>query len=157
ANTRRSYAIAWTDFCTWCAEHGLAPLPAAPETVGLYLADRAPTHRPATLRLRLVAIGQAHRLQGHSLDPRHPAVREVWAGIRRQHGTAPRQSTAATSEVLRDALRQLARRPGLQPLRDRALLLVGFAAALRRSELVALDLADLRHVSEGLVLTLRRS
>ncbi|MGK7871607.1 tyrosine-type recombinase/integrase, partial [Falsiroseomonas sp. E2-1-a20] len=140
-STRRSYAIAWTDFCRWCAEHGLAPLPAAPETVGLFLADRAQTLRPASLRLRLVAIGQAHRLQGHALDPRHPAIREVWAGIRRQHGTAPRQSTAATSEVLR----------------DRALLLVGFAAALRRSELVALDAADLRPVPEGVVLTLRRS
>jgi integrase len=156
-STRRSYAIAWTDFCRWCDARGLTPLPAAPETVGLFLADRAQTHRPASLRLRLVAIGQAHRLQGHSLDPRHPAVREVWAGIRRQHGTAPRQATAATSEVLRDALRELARRPGLRALRDRALLLVGFAAALRRSELVALDLADVRSVPEGLVLTLRRA
>jgi integrase len=156
-STRRSYAIAWRDFCQWCADRGLAPLPAAPETVGLYLADQAATHRPATLRLRLVAIGQAHRLQGHSLDPRHPAVREVWAGIRRTHGTAPRQSTAATSEVLRDALRALAQQPGLRPLRDRALLLVGFAAALRRSELVALDAADFRPVPEGVVLTLRRS
>jgi integrase len=156
-STRRSYAIAWRDFCRWCADRGLAPLPAAPATVGLYLADRAATHRPATLRLRLVALGQAHRLQGHSLDPRHPAIREVWAGIRRQHGTAPRQATAATSEVLRDALRELAKRPGLRPLRDRALLLVGFAAALRRSELVALDAADLRPVPEGLVLTLRHS
>ncbi len=156
-STRRSYAIAWADFCAWCAGHGLAPLPAAPESVGLYLADRAQSHRPASLRLRLVAIGQAHRLQGHSLDPRHPAVRDVWAGIRRQHGTAPLQKTAATSEVLRDALRELARRPGLRPLRDRALLLVGFAAALRRSELVALDLADFRPVPEGVVLTLRRS
>jgi integrase len=156
-STRRSYATAWTDFRRWCDARGLAALPAAPETVGLYLADQAQTHRVATLRLRLVAIGQAHRLRGHALDPRHPAVRDVWAGIRRHHGTAPQQTTAATSEVLRDALRELARRPGLRALRDRALLLVGFAAALRRSELVALDLADLRHVPEGLVLTLRRA
>jgi hypothetical protein len=149
-NTRRSTAIAWRDFCQWCAARGLLALPASPETVGLYLADRAQTHRPATLRLRLVAIGQAHRLQGHSLDLRHPAVREVWAGIRRAHGTAPRQATAATSEVLRDALRALARRPGLRPLRDRQQYChrqaVGRAFLTRRSSLPTI-IALLHHIA----------
>lgn len=157
ANTRRAYAGAWADFLAWCEARALIPLPAAPETVGLYLADRAQTHRVATLRLRLVAIGETHRLRGHALDTRHPAIRDVWAGIRRTHGTAPKQKSAATSDVIRDAVRELARLPGLRPLRDRALLLVGFAAALRRSELTALDVADLRFVPEGLVLMLRRS
>lgn len=156
-NTRRSYATAWADFLSWCGDRGLMTLPAAPETVGLYLADRARTHRIASLRLRLVAIGEAHRLQGHAVDPRHPAVRDVWAGIRRAHGTAPQQKTAATSDVIRDAVRELAKGDGPRVLRDQALLLIGFAAALRRSELVALDVADLRFVPEGVVVTLRRS
>ena len=82
----------------------------------------------------------------------------MWAGIRRTHGTAPgRKIAAATTDVLRDAVRGLARAPGPRALRDRAMLLVGFAAALRRSELVALDVRDLRFAPEGLVLTLRRS
>ena len=106
--------------------------------------------------MRLVAIGQAHRLQGHRLDQQHPAIRETMKGIRRLHGTAPSKKAAADVMVLRDALSELAKIPSPRALRDRALLLVGFAGALRRSELVALDLADIRFVPEGVVLTLRR-
>jgi integrase len=104
-----------------------------------------------------VAIGQAHRLAGHRLDARHPAIRETLKGIRRSHGTAPAKKDAATSTIIRDAVDRLAQRPGLLSLRNRALLLVGFAAALRRSELVALDVADLAFSAEGVVLTLRRA
>jgi integrase len=107
--------------------------------------------------MRLVAIGQAHRLAGHRLDTGHPAIRETMKGIRRTHGTAAAKKDAAVSAVIRDAVDVLAKQPGLRPLRDRALLLVGFAAALRRSELVALDVADVAFVAEGLLLTLRRA
>jgi integrase len=152
-----SYQAAWQDFIAWCEAAGLPSLPAVPETVGTFLAARASTHKTASLGLRLVAIGQAHRLAGHRLDIRHPAIRETMKGIHRTHGTAPAKKDAAVSAVIRDAVDALAKRPGLRPLRDRALLLVGFAAALRRSELVALDVADVAFVPEGLILTLRRS
>jgi integrase len=155
-NTKRAYAAAWADFTAWCAEVGRVSLPASPETVGTFLAARAGTHKAASLDMRLVAIGQAHRLKGHPLDARHPAIRETMKGIRRTHGTAPAKKAAAVVDVLRDAISELAKVPGPRALRDRALLLVGFAGALRRSELVALDVADLRFVAEGLVLTLRR-
>jgi integrase len=157
ANTRRAYRAAWQDFIAWCEAAGLPPLPAVPETVGTFLAARASTHKTASLGLRLVAIGQAHRLAGHRLDICHPAIRETMKGIRRTYGTAPAKKDAAVSAVIRDAVDALAKRPGPRPLRDRALLLVGFAAALRRSELVALDVADVAFVPEGLILTLRRS
>jgi integrase len=78
-------------------------------------------------------------------------------GIRRRHGTAPAKKEAAVSDVIRDAIGVLVKRPGLRPLRDRALLLIGFAAALRRSELVALDVADVVFEREGMILTLRRA
>ena len=132
------------------------PLPAAPEVVGTYLAERASTHKAASLNMRLVAISQAHRLQGHRLDRQHPAIRETMKGIRRTHGTAPAKKAAADVVVLRDAVSEIAKLSGPRALRDRALLLVGFASALRRSELVALDVADIRFIAEGAVLTLRR-
>lgn len=156
-NTRRAYGAAWSDFTAWCAQHDLVPLPALPPVVGCYLADRAQSHKVASLRLRLVAIAEAHRLQGHALDTRAPAIRDVWAGIRRAHGTAPAQKAAATSEIIRDLVRVVAREDGVRALRDRALVLIGFAAALRRSELVALDIADIQFRAEGVVLRLRRS
>lgn len=156
-NTKRAYRAAWADFASWCGMTGLSPLPASPETVGTFLAQRAPTHKAASLNMRLAAIGQAHRLAGYRLDAGHPAIRETMKGIRRQHGTAVKKKDAATSTVIRDAVDRLAQMPGLRPLRDRALLLVGFAAALRRSELVALDVADLAFVAEGLILALRKA
>lgn len=157
ANTRRAYRAAWADFVAWCGEEGVHALPASPEAVGNFLAARAATLRASTLSLRLVAIGQAHRLAGLRLDTGHPAIRETLRGIRRQLGTAPTKRNAATTTVVRDIADSLARQDGLRALRDRALLLVGFAAALRRSELVALDVEDLRFVPDGVVLTLRRS
>jgi integrase len=135
----------------------LAPLLAEPSTVGLYLNDRAATHKVASLRLRLVAVVEAHRLRGHVLDTRHPAIRDVCTGIRRTLGTAPAQKAAATGDIVRDIVRPLTSAAGLRALRDRALVLVGFAAALRRSELVALDVADIGFVAEGAVLTIRQA
>ena len=116
----------------------------------------ADTHKAASLNMRLVAIRQAHRLAGFTLDAQSPAIREVMKGIRRTKGTAVTKKAAAEVDVLRDAVVKLRDIPGPRALRDRALLLVGFAAALRRSELVALDLADVAFVPEGMVLTLRR-
>lgn len=156
-NTRRAYRAAWADFLAWCEEQGVPALPASPEAVGNFLAARAATLKTSSLNLRLVAIGQAHRLKGFRLDTGHPAIRETLRGIRRQLGTAPTKRNAATTTVLRDIADSLARQDSLRALRDRALLLVGFAAALRRSELVALDVEDLRFVPDGVVLTLRRS
>lgn len=156
-NTRRAYKAAWQDFAAWCSANGCEVLPAAPETVGTFLAARASTHKAASLNLRLVAIGQAHRMAGHRLDLAHPTIRETMKGIRRQHGTATTKKAAAVSAIIRDVVDVLVKQQGLRPLRNRALLLIGFAAALRRSELVALDVADLRFAPEGLVLTLRRS
>ena len=155
-NTKRAYRAAWADFTSWCEAEGLAVLPAAPETVGNFLAARAGTHKAASLNMRLVAIGQAHRLKGHALDTRHPAIRETMKGIRRTHGTAPAKKAAVVVDLLRDAIAELAKAPGPRALRDRAMLLVGFAAALRRSELVAIDAEDVQQVADGIVITLRR-
>ncbi|HEY3451809.1 MAG TPA: site-specific integrase [Myxococcales bacterium] len=154
--TLAAYQADWRTFTTWCQAHGLPFLPAAPQTVALYLADRAQLGRkPATLARELAAISQAHKTAGHE-SPRGAArVREVLAGIRRTHGTAQRRVSPLLPGDLRALVRTLPE--GLLGVRDRALLLVGFAGALRRSELAALAVEDLVFNSDGLELTLRRS
>lgn len=154
-NTLRAYRADWRHFVAWCAEHRLEALPAAPEAVALYLVDLARTRRVATLQRRLSSISRAHRLAGAPSPTQAAVVRETWAGIRRAKGVAPTQVAPAATAELRRMVTTLDDSP--IGLRDRALLLLGFAGALRRSELVALDAGDVDHVDEGLVVTLRRA
>jgi site-specific recombinase XerD len=146
----------WTDFKHfggWAQARGLAIMPAAPETVAAYLAaEAARGAKVSTIGRRCAAIRYFHsRYPNPTADER---VKVVMRGIRRTHGVAPRRVTPATA----DRIIALAPRPDgtLTDLRDRALLLLGFAGAFRRSELVALDLADIEAVPEGLRVTIRR-
>ncbi|MEI8180918.1 hypothetical protein [Aestuariivirga sp.] len=132
-NTRRAYRAAWADFVGWCEERQLEALPASEATVGLFLADRAATLKNASLRMRLVAIARAHRTKGLHLDTKAPQIRDVLQGIARTHGTAVKKKAAATLDIVRDVARVLAGDDTLRSLRDRAIVLLGFAAALRRS------------------------
>lgn len=155
--TRDAYRYQCARFEAWCEEYGLVPLPAAPGTVALYLtawADDGGT--VASLAQALAAISEAHSALGHPSPRKAPEVREVWKGIRRRLGTAPARRVAP---VVVAELRQLVSvldetRIGR---RDRALLTLGFAAALRRSELVALDVEDLRFTPDGLETLIRKS
>ena len=130
-------------------------LPAVPQTLAAYLADLALTDRPSTIGRKLAAIAVAHRDAGLESPTEHGMVKRRLAGIRREKGSAPHQKTALSVEDLR---RMMAPQDtSLLDRRDRALILLGFAAALRRSELVGLRCDDLRIEEKGLVLTLRRS
>lgn len=153
--TWRAYAADWRCFTTWCADHGRASLPAAPDTVAAYLACLAERRKPSTLARRIASIAQAHSAAGHDSPTTSAEVRLVWSGIRRSLGVSTRQAQAATIDVVRRMVDALDDRP--IGVRDRALLLLGFAGALRRSELVALDAADLTPVVEGLAVRLRAS
>ena len=150
ANTRRAYHSDWAHFAAWAADRLLAALPAEPATLALYLTDCAATLAVATLTRRLAAISQAHQIAGYSSPAQHEHVRSVMKGIRRAKGTAQRQASAATTPVLKAMI--VALPDSKSGLRDRALLLVGFAGALRRSELVSLDVADVQFVSEGAII-----
>jgi len=139
----------------WCTAEDRDALPATPQTVGAYLAALAPRYALATLRRRLAAIARAHRAGGHHLDCAHPAVRETLRGIARRHGVPQRRAAAlATPEV-----RRLVAGCGddLAGLRDRALLLLGYAAALCRGELAAVAVEDVRFTADGIELLLPRS
>ncbi|MBI5164358.1 MAG: tyrosine-type recombinase/integrase [Magnetospirillum sp.] len=154
AATKRGYASDWRDFSAWCHDVGERPLPAAPAAVGRYLAARAGDLKPSTLKRRLAAIIVAHRAAGYALDGRTPAIADVLAGIRRTLGTAPAQKEALSTEDI--GLMASVQPPSLTGLRDRAVILLGFAGAFRRSELAALTTRDLLWTSDGLAVTVRR-
>src|SRR6266481_8298681 len=155
--TRLGYASDWRTFTAWCDRLSVSSLPAAPETVALYIADLAESHKPATVSRHMAAIAAAHKACGKEspASMRHGAVASVWQGIKRTHGTAQNAKAPVLIDDLRAMIQKL--RSGLIGTRDRALLLVGFAGAFRRSELVALDVEDVQFTSDGLVVTLRRS
>jgi integrase len=155
AHTVRAYRSDWRDFEAWCKAHGLIPLPAAPETVTLYLTTLAETHKVGTIQRRVSAISQAHQAAGHEPPTRAMAVRTLLAGIRRAKGTAPNAKAPVLTADVRAMLGTL--KNGLLGARDRALVLIGFAGAFRRSELVGLDVSDVEFTPEGLVVALRRS
>lgn len=158
--TRRAYTREWQAFVGWCATKGLPSLPAAPSALAAYLAalvDGTVTGRarkPAGIELALSAIAAAHKASGHD-SPREAAeVRAVRAGIRRTLGTAQRQVAPLVVAELRRVLAALP--DTLLGRRDRALLLVGWAGAFRRSALVSLNVADLAFGAEGVAVTVRR-
>jgi site-specific recombinase XerD len=155
-NTWKAYQSDLRHFSTWCEEHGLdVQLPVRPSTVAAYLADFAGTHKTSTLQRRLYALSALHKAASHASPAEAPEVQAVWAGIKRTHRTAPTKKAPATTKVMARLVRPLG--DSLIDVRDRALLLIGYAGAFRRSELVALDVEDITEVDDGLRITLARS
>jgi len=154
-NTLRGYRADWGDFCGWCESHTLCPLPASAEVVASYIAECAGHLKVGSVQRRLNAIAEAHKAMGVE-SPTHTAtVRNTMKGIRRVKGTVQTQKTAALTDDVRAMLD--ATDAGIIGTRDRAIILLGFASAFRRSELVALDVADCIFSRDGLTVTLRRS
>jgi integrase len=155
-STQALYRYDFEAFVAWCEAQALLAMPAAPDTVALYLTFRVETGWKAlTIGRALTGISQAHKAAGFASPRSALIVQEVLKGIRRKHGAAPVQK----APILLDDLKAMVRtvRPGLIGLRDRAMLLLGFAGAFRRSELAFLDVSDLAFSAAGLEVTLRRS
>ncbi len=154
--TERAYAHDWADFAAFCGRHGLAPLPAAPQTLALYLKaletqrSRSPAGLAAgtvglslpTLRRRLAAIASRHAIAGLETPTDHPLVRKLLRRYSRSRGTVAKKKEPLLIERLPTLL--MAMPDDLAATRDRALLLLGYAGAFRRAELVALDAEQLR-------------
>jgi site-specific recombinase XerD len=154
--TRRAYRSDFEIFRAWCASRGASALPATAESVAAFLACEVQRGiRPSTIGRRVAAIRYAHKLADHPVPTDSEVVKATVRGIRRTLGTAPHKKTPATAE--RIIAMALATGDGLKGLRDRALLLLGFAGAFRRSELVALDCADIEESETGLKITIRHS
>lgn len=155
ANTLKAYAKDWAAFARWCRMRGADPLPASPELIGLYIADLAAlqckaqspsafrpqsTSQPlsvSSIERRLSGLTWGYAQRGERLDRKDRHIASVLAGIRRKHARPPTQKEAILPEDLRDMLGTLPH--DLRGLRDRAILLIGFAGGLRRSEIVSLD------------------
>lgn len=154
-STLRGYRADWRHFCEWCQAHGTAALPATPESVAAYIAECAGRLKVGSIQRRLNAIAEAHKAMGLESPTTAGIVRNTLKGIRRTLGTA----TTPKAPTLTDDIRAMvdAADAGLIGARDRALILLGFAGAFRRSELVALDIEDCAFGKDGLTVTLRRS
>ena len=142
-STLKAYAKDWAHFARWCRLRGADPLPASPQLIGLYIADlaapagKAPALSVPSIERRLSGLTWGYAQRGDRLDRKDRHIASVLAGIRRKHGRPPAQKEAILPEDLRDMLATLPH--DLRGLRDRAILLIGFAGGLRRSEIVGID------------------
>ena len=160
--TRRAYASRLKRFFAWCLTEGVSTaFPTSPEVLAAYVASLADSGAaPATVEQILAAIAAAHRAEGISSPTETLLVKKTLKGYRREHGAAPKKKDAATVEVVRMLL-DATRGDTTKGIRDAAILALGFAGAFRRSELSALDIADLKWTVRGseevLVINVRRS
>ena len=174
-NTRKAYAADWKHFSAWCRRSNLAPLPPHPPTVGLYItacasgsasgtAERGTkANSVSTVERRLSSLSWNYAQRGLSLDRRDRHIATVMAGIRNSHARPPVQKEAIMAEDI-IAMTETLDRGSLRGLRDRAMLLIGFAGGLRRSEIVGLDLKTdqtedgrgwIEILDKGMLVTLR--
>jgi site-specific recombinase XerD len=155
-NTRRAYRSALAAFVEWCAARNASSLPAAPGTVAAYLAGLADQGRKvSTIQIHAAAIGHAHRLSGLASPLSDEGVKATLRGIRRTIGVAAQGKRPLTAELIAKVLRKLP--DTLAGKRDRALIALGFAAALRRSEIVGLTIGQIERTPKGLFVHLGKT
>jgi site-specific recombinase XerD len=159
-NTSKTYGSALSAYVSWCAEMGLQPIPASGETVVRYLTARAETLKVSSLNVALAAITAAHRETGHGADwsaTDLPGVRAFMRGLRRKKAEDGETTEKKMYLTLEEIRRGLAGEDTTLTLRARALVLLGFFSALRRSELVLLRVSDVKQIPGGLQLLIRAS
>ena len=159
-NTVRAYKSDFNDFGIFCAQNGFKSLPSDPKIVSLYLTHLSTKDaKMSTLKRRLVSIGVIHKLKGHYLDTKHPAIIENIMGIKRRKGSFQK----AKKPILINSLKKIInvidqqKKEEIKKLRDRSIILIGFSGGFRRNEIVSLDYQDLDFVSEGLKINLKKS
>lgn len=172
-NTKKAYLSDWEDFVFWCHSKRLNPIPAIPQAVAVYLVSRAKYEwvnkkgkkqlplKISSLERRLTSINQAHKLMNRPFDKHHPELQEVWKGLKKHLGIVRKCKEPILIDDLRKMMEAiLVEKNGSKRLigiRDRSLLLIGFVGAFRRSEIVGLNIEDVKFTREGVVVNLRRS
>lgn len=155
-STRRAYAMDWQRFVSWTDQMGYNCLPANPETVALFLAAMNETSKkPSTIIRAATVISQAHKLADMESPTNSPIVKGVLKGIRRTRGVATKKARPITIDELRKINDSFL--PYMKDKRNKSLILLGWCAALRRSEIVQINVDDIEFVESGMVLTVRKS
>ena len=159
-NTLRAYKSDFHDFGLFCVKNSFKSLPTEPRIVSLYLTYlSAKNIKISTIKRRLVSIGVVHKLKGHYLDTKHPSIIENIMGIKRRKGTIQKAKKPLLINDLKKLINVIdnQKKNEIKILRDRSIILIGFAGGFRRNEIVSLDFDDLEFVSEGLKIRLKRS
>ena len=162
SNTIRAYKSDFKDFGAFCAKNGFKPLPTEPKIVSLYLTHLSiKDAKMSTLRRRLVSIGVIHKLKNHYLDTKHPIIIENLMGIKRKKGSYQKGKKPILLNHLKLIIEAIDKdtsdEAGIRKLRDKTIILLGFAGGFRRVELISIDFEDLEFVSEGVKIFIRRS
>ena len=159
-NTIRAYKSDFKDFGLFCAKNGFKSLPTEPKIVSLYMTHLAiKDAKMSTLRRRLVSIGVIHKLKGHYLDAKHPLIIENLMGIKRRKGNYQKGKKPILINQLKAIVNVIdnEKTEEIKKLRDKTIILIGFAGGFRRIELVSIDYEDLEFVPEGVKIIIRRS
>ncbi|MBD1140717.1 site-specific integrase [Pelagibacterales bacterium SAG-MED39] len=152
-NTLRAYQSDFKDFSAFCLKNGLSPMPTQPKIIALYITHLSKSSKFSTLKRRIASISVIHKLKGHYLDTKHPIIMENLHGIKRTLGSRQK----AKKPILINDLKLIIKVIDQEQLRDKALILVGFAGGFRRSELVNICYDDIEFVTEGVKILIKRS
>lgn len=155
-STKRSYAHSINHFMAWCEAYGLCPLPATPETLMLYITDISKDIAPSTIDKRMAAISQAHQAKGYDVPNYDYRVRNLLSGIKKKTGYEPKSKKAISLDNIK-AMVDLIDDKTLQGLRDKLIILLGFALATRRGELAEVKIEDIEWKDKGIVVKVYES
>ena len=152
-NTLRAYQSDFKDFSLFCTKNGFSSMPTQPKIIALYITNLSKSCKFSTLKRRIASISVIHKLKGHYIDTKHPIIMENLHGIKRTLGSRQK----AKKPILINDLKLIIKAISEDKIRDKALILIGFAGGFRRSELVSILNADIEFVSEGVKILIRRS
>ena len=152
-NTLRAYQSDFSDFSIFCTKNGFSFMPTQPKIIALYITHLSKSCKFSTLKRRIASISVIHKLKGHYLDTKHPIIMENLLGIKRTLGSRQK----AKKPILINDLKLIIKAIDEDKIRDKALILVGFAGGFRRSELVNIYFQDIDFVPEGVKILIRRS
>ncbi len=169
-NTLRAYEADFRDFSKFCSANGFDSLPTEPKILSLYLTYLSTRSKFSTLKRRIASISVIHKIKGHYLDTKHPIIMENLHGIKRKKGIKQNSKKPILINNLKEIINVINQEINYTELseirksknkkkqiRDKSLILLGFAGGFRRTELVSIELEDIEFVTEGIKIFIKRS